>query len=219
MIMKAYIDPYIDRKTGVLKNKKGIQDGKILKEMEADFTALRLKQLACRPLAGDFGFRHLCRMHEVLFQDLYEWAGIPRIIDIEKAEEALGGLSAEYTSCDGIQGEIADILSKMDHIQWDKLSVGQKTIAFSDGMAALWKVHPFREGNTRTVVTFCCDFAKSKGFGLNRELLKDNSVYLRRSLVAANAAFSDLEDLSRPEYLRKIIGDSMELWQQAQQKK
>ena len=77
-------------------------------------------------------------------------------------------------------------------------------------MAELWKVHPIREGNTRNTVTFCCDFAESKGFGLNRELLKDNSAYLRRALIAASAKFTNLRDLSQSEFLRKIVRDGPE---------
>lgn len=77
-------------------------------------------------------------------------------------------------------------------------------------MAELWKVHPFREGNTRTTVTFCCDFAESKGFGLDRGLFKDNSQYMRDALVAATAKFSDIGDYSKPNYLYTIVKDGME---------
>jgi len=59
-------------------------------------------------------------------------------------------------------------------------------------LTAIWKIHPFREGNTRTTICFFCDFAESKGFPLNRELFKDNSLYFRRALVAASAIFKDL---------------------------
>lgn len=208
--MKANIDPYIDKKTGNLKNILGITDAEQLKEAEANFTGLAIREISVNPVKGRFDFSHLCKVHEAIFKDIYEWAGSQRTINIEKAEEALGGLSVEYTQCDEIQREAGIILSKMNGIQWEKLSLDQKAIEFSDCMAALWKVHPFREGNTRTTVTFCCDFAESKGFGLKRELLKDNSVYLRRALVAASAKFGDLGDLSRPEFLRKIIKDSME---------
>lgn len=207
--MKSYTDPYIDRKTGILKNLLGITDKAELKEAEADLNGLALMEISVDPIKGQFDFTHLCKIHEALFKDLYEWAGSQRIINIEKAEEALGGLSVEYADCDEIQREASIILSKMNGIQWEELSFDQKVIEFSDCLAKLWKVHPFREGNTRTTVTFCCDFAESKGFGLNRELLKDNVVYLRRSLVAASAKFVEMGDLSRPEFLRKIIKDSM----------
>lgn len=77
-------------------------------------------------------------------------------------------------------------------------------------MAELWKVHPFREGNTRTTITFCCDFADSRGFCIDRDLFKKNSIYFRKALVAASAKFSDLGDLSKPEYLIQIIKDGIQ---------
>ncbi len=73
----------------------------------------------------------------------------------------------------------------------------------------MWKVHPFREGNTRTIITFVCDFADEHGFKINRSLLEKNSVYLRTSLVAANAVFKDIGDKSQIQYLYKIILDAI----------
>lgn len=77
-------------------------------------------------------------------------------------------------------------------------------------MAELWKVHPFREGNTRTIITFCCHYAEKEGFPIDTDLLKDNSDYVRNALVAASAVFHDLGDKSNPEYLVRIIKDAME---------
>lgn len=207
--MKVYIDPYMDNRNGVLKNKKGIKNRADLEKMEADFTSIRMKQLIQRPVQGEFDFQHLCRIHERIFGDVYDWAGIPRMINIEKAEEALGGLSVEYANCDEIQREAGIVLKNMNAIQWEKLSVDEKAVRFSECMADLWKVHPFREGNTRTTITFCCDFAESRGFGLDRALFRENSVYVRKALVAASARFSDLGDLSKPEYLIRIVKDGM----------
>ena len=34
-------------------------------------------------------------------------------------------------------------------------------------MADLWSIHPFREGNTRTIITFCCFYAEKEGFPLD----------------------------------------------------
>lgn len=47
----------------------------MLKDAEADYVSLRLRELAENPLDGDYDFAHLAKMHEYIFQDLYEWAG------------------------------------------------------------------------------------------------------------------------------------------------
>lgn len=136
------------------------------------------------------------------------------MIDIEKPERALGGLSIEYSQCDEIQRNASMVLVDMKKVDWEGLPLEQRAAEFSRYMADLWKVHPFREGNTRTTVTFCCDFAESRGFGLDRKLFKDNSEYVRTALVAASAKFSDdLGDRSQPEHLYRIIKDGMERWE------
>lgn len=77
-------------------------------------------------------------------------------------------------------------------------------------MSDLQKVHPFREGNTRTIVTFCCHYAEKEGFSLDTDLLKDNSDYVRNALVAASATFHDIGDKSNLNYLATIIEDAIE---------
>lgn len=209
--MKVSVDPYLDRKNDVLKNLLGVKDQKTLEDLEADFTSLQIQRLTKNPIKGNFDFEHLCKIHEHIFKNIYEWAGSPRIINIEKSEKVLGGLSIEYADHERIRQEAEAVLSRMKNTKWDQMSLEQKSIEFSNQMADLWKVHPFREGNTRTTVTFCCDFAESRGFGLDRNLFKDNSEYMRTALVAASAKFSDeLGDKSKPEYLYKIVKDGME---------
>ncbi len=80
---------------------------------------------------------------------------------------------------------------------------------FSDSLAKLWKVHTFREGNTRTTITFCCQFADEIGLNPNRELFEQNAQYFRTALVAYNAVFDDIGDISKPEYLIKIVEDAL----------
>lgn len=38
------------------------------------------------------------------------------------------------------------------------------------GFAAIWKVHGFREGNTRLAITFCCQFMEAQGIPINRTI-------------------------------------------------
>ena len=167
-------DPYLYPNSEVLKNLADIQDEQILKDMEADYTLYRLSEIVTDANWMKFDFDSLCEMHYRIFQDIYEWAGCPRIINIEKAE------------------------------------VSQVVEKFADCMARLWKVHPYREGNTRTIVTFCSMFIEAQGIYIESDLFKDNASYMRDALVAANAVFHDLGDLRKPEYLRRIVQDALE---------
>ena len=74
---------------------------------------------------------------------------------------------------------------------------------------AIRKNHAFREGNTRTTIHFCCQFADEHGFPINRQLFEGNSHYMCTALVANNAVFSDIGDKSQKQYLEMIIRDGI----------
>ncbi|MDR2860890.1 MAG: Fic family protein [Elusimicrobiota bacterium] len=202
-------DPYLYEGTETLINLFDERDENRLKDIEANYVGLRLRQLIDNPIKGAFDFDHLCKIHHYIFQDIYEWAGKQRIINIEKPEAALSGVSIEYSDTVNIEKDGIEACEKMRSIEWDKLNKDQKADIFSQCIAKIWKVHPFREGNTRTIINFFCDFVEYKGFSLNIDIFKDNSVYFRRALVAASAVFKDLGDLSQSQHLRNFIFDTI----------
>ena len=159
-------DPYVYPHTNILKNLANIQDEEELSCMEAEYTSLRLAELVTKESASHFNFLSLCDMHRYIFQDVYEWAGEIRVINIEK--------------------NVTNILDDMNKVLWKTLSVAEASRIFSEYLAKLWRVHPYREGNTRTIITFCSQFIESKGFYVDSDLFKDNVQYMRTALVAAN---------------------------------
>lgn len=165
-------DPYLYENTEVLKNKLDIRTQDGLNDAEADYVVYRLKELAMNPLPGEYNTEHLLRMHHYIFQDLYEWAGEPRIIAIYKEEDVLGGMSVEYSDPFDIVKDIHNILSDMRGKPWKDMDRKRATVEFCDSLARLWKVHPFREGNTRTTITFCCQYADAIGLKINRKLFE-----------------------------------------------
>lgn len=203
-------DPYLYPESEVLKNLADIHDMDILKDMEADYSSFRLSEIVVDDIESQYDFAALCNLHYSIFQDIYEWAGKPRVINIEKAEIVLGEISIEYSDYFDIMKDAQHILKKMNIYDWQSASFENVVRAFSDYMAGLWKVHPFREGNTRTIVTFCCMFIEAQGIYIESNLFKDNASYMRSALVAANAVFSDLGDLRKTEYLYQIIKDALE---------
>ena len=74
---------------------------------------------------------------------------------------------------------------------------------FADLLAKLWLIHPFREGNTRTVLRFAGLFAASKGFSLNSKLLRDRAAYVRDALVLYN-----VNEAPEKDYFIKIIEEA-----------
>ena len=60
----------------------------------------------------------------------------------------------------------------------------------------------FREGNTRTCITFIWHYLKGKGVDFQVALLRNNPMYVRDSLVMAN--------YDQKEYLERIISDALQ---------
>ena len=202
-------DPYLYEGTDVLKNLLNIKDKKLLDEAEAGYVTYRLKEIALNPLPGNYDYYHFLDMHKYIFQDMYEWAGQQRKQNIYKEEHVLGGLSIDYSDIFDIQKDSERALSEMRKKNWDKYDVHEAALEFSESLARIWKVHPFREGNTRTTITFCCQYADEVGLNPDRELFEDNAQYVRTALVAYNAVFDDLGDKSKPEYLVRIVEDAI----------
>ena len=119
-----------------------------------------------------------------------------------------------YKDCDILKNKLnikeQDLLNDAEA---DYVTFRLKDLALNplkgDSLARLWKIHPFREGNTRTTVTFCCQFADEMGFPIDRKLFEDNAAYVRTALVAYNAFFSDGADFSKKEYLQRIVYDAL----------
>lgn len=202
-------DPYVIPGTNVLKNKWGIKNLKELMKAETDQSVMRMRYLSLVPLEGNYDFNHFQQVHRFLFGKAYEWAGEPRAIDIYKCEKVLQGYSIEYEDCTKIEESMDKVLTELKTIEWGKLSADDQAKCLATYMARVWKIHAFREGNTRTTTTFFCQFAESKGMVLNRLHFAQHSKYLRDALVAASASWESIGDRSKPEYLIKFVKDGI----------
>lgn len=68
----------------VLINKLNITNQRDLFDAEVQLTSIRLQELQKKPLKGNCDFNHLKSIHRYIFQDLYEWAGKERTVEIGK---------------------------------------------------------------------------------------------------------------------------------------
>lgn len=69
----------------------------------------------------------------------------------------------------------------------------------------IWQVHPFREGNTHTVVMMMTFFVEQHGYFMDQELLAASAGYVRDSFVMAS-----LDQLSEYEHLERILLDAVQ---------
>ena len=202
-------DPYFYKDCAVLQNRLGVKNSELLDKIEVDISCNAIYEVSLVPIIGNYDFTHFCSFHAHIFGDIYEWAGKPRIVPMEKAEPILGYMSIEYSPPNDIEHMATKILNQINAVDWTSLSLDEQAKELSEGFAQLWKIHPFREGNTRTIITFMCQFVESKGISIDRELFEKNAIYTRNALVASTAIFSG-GDYRKPEFLFNIMKDSLE---------
>lgn len=123
-------DPYFYDDEDILRNKLDIHEQSLLNDAEADYVSLRLKDLVMNPVKGDYHTEHFLKMHEFIFQDIFEWAGKPRIISIYKEEDVLGGMSVEYSDPFDIVNDLHHVLSDMRAKDWVNMSLETLAVEF-----------------------------------------------------------------------------------------
>ncbi|CAN5216090.1 hypothetical protein BH10PSE6_BH10PSE6_13880 [soil metagenome] len=74
-------DPYLYPETNVLRNKLEIRDLTALDRAERRLVAQRIRDGTPR---GNFDLDHLKAIHRHLFQDIYDWAGKLRNVEISR---------------------------------------------------------------------------------------------------------------------------------------
>ena len=112
-------DLYLYEDCDVLKNLLGIKDSKLLNDAEADYVTYRLKEIAINPLPGEYDYAHLLQMHKYIFQDIYDWAGQQRKLNIYKEEPVLGGLSVDYSD----MFDIPSVATNRKHLQLSSVTL------------------------------------------------------------------------------------------------
>jgi len=160
-------DPLCYPGTTVLRNLLDIRDAELLDEVEL---ALFLTRAAEPVPPGAFDVEHLMGVHRFLFQDVYPWAGQLRTIRIGKQNNWF--CYPEY-----IASELARAFAELG----DPQALGRMPLrAFSSHvahfMAELNAVHPFREGNGRTQLTFLVMLAEHAGHGFDAGKLERGRV-------------------------------------------
>lgn len=131
--------------TDVLINHAGIRDQKTLDHYERLLVGRRLAELHLRPVAGRFDLRHWQAIHHYLFQDLYPWAGKLR-------DEVISKGDLRYAQPQFIATAATDCFRQL---RAQRYLVGLPRSAFlqraAHYMTELYVIHPFREGNSRSL--------------------------------------------------------------------
>ena len=147
--------------SNVLKNKLNIRDNKLLKTAEEEITLIKQMELLKNPIKGNFSKAHLMNIHKFIFEDIYPFAGKIRREQISKADTM-------FYPPNLIERDLDKVFAKIKEKNMLKETDEEKVFDnLAYVMAELNIIHPFREGNGRSIREFIRVLAKRCGYDLN----------------------------------------------------
>lgn len=154
-------------------------------ELECDFVSTRIVELL-QENNFELSVDYLKYIHKYLFQDVYEFAGNFRNVDITKQEKILNNDSVAYGDYKTLKESLDYDISLELEKNYKNMSVVDVIKNITEFSSKIWQVHPFREGNTRATAVFIEKYLISLGYNVNNNLFKDKSIYFRNALVRSN---------------------------------
>lgn len=170
----------------VLVNKLDIRDPNKLQIFERKLTMLRLLELIDKPIEGKFDLKHLQAIHAYIFQDVYDWEGKIRTVDIAKGNT--------FCNVRFISSQADVIFSKLKEEYYlaglEEYMFTKRLAYYFSGINAL---HPFREGNGRSQREFIRSLALKNGY-----LIYFEKASKEEMLIASKKSFMcDYEDMEK----------------------
>lgn len=176
---QAYLQP-----SGVLKNKLGVADAAELAQIERRRVVARVVQLE-NGAAGPFahtaaGYKEL---HRHLFQDVYEWAGKTRTVNMHRQDQREDGTlrRSHYIAVrfvdQGLHTAFDQLKPALPHLKAEaRKEPSQRNTRLVASVAAahvgaLNYVHPFRDGNGRAMRQRVQHLASEAGLHLDQAKL------------------------------------------------
>ncbi|MBJ3815028.1 putative adenosine monophosphate-protein transferase Fic [Shimwellia pseudoproteus] len=152
-------DPYFWSGSEVFRNRLNIREAARLQEAEIAFTSLRAATLELGPPRP--GLPHLCHIHRQLFQDIYEWAGKIRQVDIYRGD-------TRFCHFDYLEKEGNAVMRALED---ENYLLGLPLEVFTQRLAHFYcevnVLHPFRTGNGRAQRIFFEQLAIHAGYSLD----------------------------------------------------
>ena len=165
---------YLYPNTNILINKFNIKDYNKLKEIEATYTFEKLLKLRQEPLDIEIDKNRLNSLHKYLFEEIYPFAGEYRKVNMIKSRGTFLFIN-EPKDIDENLNELFDEINEM------KIHCHNK-IDFCNILAKLYTslifIHPYREGNGRTIREFIREYSikYSEKLGIGQMELDWNAI-------------------------------------------
>ena len=170
----------------VLINKLNIKDNQLLSEAERKIVLTKSYELRKNSKIGNFDLNHFLEIHKFLFEDIYPFAGKFRNENIAKGYFSF----AEWQYIEPEITRLFDKLKAENYLQGKSREDLVKGLAYY--LSELNVLHPFREGNGRTIREFIRELAFFNGYVL--DLQNTTSDELLKASVDSIADTKELEE-------------------------
>lgn len=182
----------------VLRNIPGITNLWDLMDFERDATLARATQIATGAIVIErtFDANHYAAIHRALFQDVYEWAGEFRSVDMRKMRPStlwVDQATPEYETfapSTVIRESLDFVANEIRNIPWEALDQHGVATALAQTHTQLNYVHPAREGNGRCTRIFIEQLAEHAGYEITT--WPDKETYLHAVVEANRGRYTDL---------------------------
>ena len=171
----------------VLINKLNIRNSDILFEAERKLTMLRISDLIDTPIKGEFDLKHLQAIHKYIFQDIYDWAGEIRTVDIAKQN-----MFCKVQYINEQASSIFESLKKENFL----IGLGRDEMVnkLSYYFSEINALHPFREGNGRSQREFIRELVLSCNYRIDFRKV-DKNLMLEASKEYFLCNYSKMKEL------------------------
>ncbi len=156
---------------------------------EADKVSVSIAERLSQPRLFEKSTRGLKQIHAHLFSGIERFkypVGKFREVNISKEEPVLNGKSVFYESWNMLDLAFQIDLEEEDKKDYSSLTKEEKAKSAMKFISNIWQIHPFREGNTRTIAVFAIEYFRSLGFEINITMFGKHSKYFRNALVRDN---------------------------------
>lgn len=155
------------------------------KEQEADKVACNIADVLFNKRL-DFSTDGYLNLHRQIFDGVYDHAGQLRASDIVKSEWVLEKDTVFYLHWEELRMALDSNFQFERNLHYDELRGEELLEWIAFFTAGIWHIHPFNEGNTRTIAVFSILLLRPLGFDIHTDVFADHSWYFRNAMVRAN---------------------------------
>lgn len=169
--------------TSVLINKLNIRTQAQLDENELVLTSAKILQVELEPMNEEPDFAYLKQLHRIVFEELYDWAGTIRAINMSKLRTA-------FCPADQIESLAGEIFFRLQSLHYFRDYSREELISeLAELYDSLNYLHPFREGNGRVQRLYFRQLARWIGHTLNFAAIDSDRMMI--ATIHASAGIMD----------------------------